>query len=471
MQKVNSGKLVSRFIRDVPMLDNAVTGTLTSIVKDSLTVFFLVAVMAYQDWLLTCIAVVIFPVAIFPVSRIGKRMRKASGDIQSGWATLTSLVTQAIQGIRLIKSYNLEAHETLRAQETIMKVFKLTVKGIRTKSIVHPVMEMLGGMAIIVVIIYGGQRVINGVETTGAFFSFIAALIMAYEPVKNLAKLNNTLQEALAALARVFSIIDKEPDIKESSQAVPLRVSKGKIDFKDVSFSYTPGVAVLDAITLNVQPGQKVALVGPSGAGKSTLLNLILRFYEPSQGVIQIDHQKIESVTFKSLRNAIALVSQDVVLFDDTIRQNILLGNMEASHEIVEKAARDAAAHDFIQEMEQAYETPIGEHGIKLSGGQRQRLSIARAMVKNAPILLLDEATSALDSESEKRIQVALKTLMKGRTSITIAHRLSTVVDADMICVMDRGRIVAQGSHGDLLQSSPLYKTLCQGQFFTEKTG
>lgn len=469
MQNTNSSQLVSRFILDIPMLDNAVTGTITSIVKDTLTVLFLAAVMFYQDWLLSCIAIIVFPVAILPVSRIGKKMRRASGDIQAGWATLTTLINQAIQGIRLIKGYNLEKHETQRAEQTISDVLKLTIKGIKTKSIVHPVMEVLGGIAIVVVIIYGGYRVIEGVQTAGAFFSFVTALIMAYEPVKNLAKLNNNLQEALAALIRVFQVLDKTPEISEPANAKTLTLSDARIDFKDLSFSYIPGVPVLDKINLTVKPGQKVALVGPSGAGKSTLLNLILRFYDPTNGSIFIDGQDITKASFSSLRTSIALVSQEVVLFDDTVRRNILFGDQTASDEAVEKAASDAAAHEFIQELPNGYDTHIGEHGTTLSGGQRQRISIARAMLKNAPILLLDEATSALDSESERKIQEALKTLMEGRTSITIAHRLSTVVDADMIYVMDQGAIVAEGTHQQLLKTSSLYQMLCKGQFFTPK--
>lgn len=469
MQSVNSGNLVSRFVLDVPMLDNVVTGTITSMIKDGFTVIFLAAVMFYQDWLLSCVAIVVFPVAILPVSRVGKRMRKASGAIQAGWATLTTLLTQAIQGIRLIKGYSLEEHESARAKETLTKVLNLSIKGIKTKSIVHPIMEMLGGVAIIIVIIYGGYRVIQNVQTAGAFFAFITALIMAYEPVKNLAKLNNNLQEALAALIRVFDLMDLKPEVVEAANAQTLSVQQAGIKFENLSFEYVPEVPVLRSINLSVHPGQKIALVGPSGAGKSTLLNLILRFYDPIEGRILIDEQDISTVTFNSLRSNIALVSQEVVLFDDTVKQNILFGDMTASEKAVRKASQDAAADDFIQALPQGYDTPIGEHGAKLSGGQRQRISIARAMLKNAPILLLDEATSALDSESEKRIQKALKTLMEGRTSITIAHRLSTVIDADLICVMDQGQIVAQGTHVELLRTSALYQTLCKGQFFVEE--
>lgn len=465
LQKVNSGQLVSRFVLDMPKLDNVITKNVTSIIKDTLTVIFLVSVMVYQDWMLSLIAVVAFPVAILPVSRIGKRMRKTSGDIQSGWANLTTLVTQAIQGIRLIKAYNLETHENKRASETVHRVFKLTLKGIRTKSIVHPVMEMLGGFAIVIVIIYGGARVINGGQSAGAFFSFITALIMAYEPMKNLAKLNTNLQEALAAVARVFEIMDRQQEVVECESPKEIVVKEGAITFKEVSFSYQEGAPVLKRINLCLQPGQKVALVGPSGAGKSTLLNLIPRFYDPTAGAILLDDQPICEVTFTSLRRSMALVSQEVVLFDDTVRNNILFGQLDATEDQVIQAAQDAAAHDFISQLEHGYDTVIGEHGVKLSGGQRQRLSIARAMLRNAPILLLDEATSSLDSESEMRIQQALKKLMKGRTTLTIAHRLSTVIDADVICVMEKGEIVASGSHEYLLQTSPLYQTLFKAQF------
>jgi subfamily B ATP-binding cassette protein MsbA len=326
-------------------------------------------------------------------------------------------------------------------------------------------MEALGGTAIAVVILYGGHQVISGARTPGALFSFITALLLAYQPLKSLANLNASLQEGLAAAQRIFEVLDVEPTIRDMPGAKPLHIAGGEIRFDNVRFGYIPGTAAIDDLSLTIPAGHTVALVGPSGAGKSTMLNLIPRFFDIDSGRIAIDGQDVRGVTIASLRRAIALVAQEVSLFDDTVRANIAYGRFGASLTEIEEVARAAAADAFIRELPQGYDTMVGEHGVRLSGGQRQRIAIARAMLKNTPILLLDEATSALDSESERQVQQALNTLIRGRTTLLIAHRLSTVQGADLICVVDRGQIVETGRHPELLVRGGLYARLYAMQF------
>lgn len=467
-QKRQTGDLVSRFMNDVGRLNNAVTGTLSSIGKDLLTLIFFVIVMFDEDWKLASVVFFILPIAILPVVIIGRKMRKTSTKVQEHTSDLTILLTQAFQGVRLVKSYCMEAYEKSKMGEVIESVFNRTLKGVRTKAVSHPVMEFLGGIAIAVVILYGGSEVIKGNHTPGAFFTFITALIMSYEPLKRLANLNANLQEQLAAADRVFTLMEHENEIIEQPNAKDLVVTKGAVAFKNVSFSYDDekeSTSVLQQISLTLKPGQRAALVGPSGGGKSTLMNLIPRFFDVNKGQITIDDQDTRYVTLDSLRHAIALVSQEVVLFDDTIAANIGFGNPDAPLEDIKKAAKAAAAHDFINSLPNGYDTFVGEQGMRLSGGQRQRLSIARAFLKDAPILLMDEPTSALDSESEEKIQSALELLMKGRTTLTIAHRLATVRGADVIYVLEDGVITDQGSHDALLKTSKRYQQLSRIQF------
>jgi len=330
-------------------------------------------------------------------------------------------------------------------------------------------MEALGGAAIAAVILYGGHQVIAGARTPGALFSFITALLLAYQPLKNLANLNASLQEGLAAAERVFEVLDIEPTIRDRPGAKPLRITGGEIRLDSVTFGYAPGVVALDDVSLTVPAGYTVALVGPSGAGKSTILNLIPRFFDVGEGSIAIDGQDVRSVTLASLRGAIALVAQEVSLFDDTVRANIAYGRFGASESEIEAAAQATGASGFVDELPDRYDTLVGEHGVRLSGGQRQRIAIARAMLKDAPILLLDEATSALDSESERQVQTALRALMRGRTTLVIAHRLSTVQGADLICVVDRGHIVESGRHEELLGAGGLYSRLHAMQFADQR--
>ena len=465
----SSGLLISRLTNDVGLLRNAAGNVLAGIGRDAVTVAFLVGLMFYQDWVLALIAFFAFPLAIRPIIGIGRRMRRVSANTQAEMGQLTTLLSQTFQGARHVKAYGMEEYEERRAGRLIERIFALVDRANRTRSQATPMMEALGGAAIAVVILYGGQQVISGARTPGAFFSFITALLLAYQPVKALAILNANLQEGLAAAQRVFQVLDIEPAIHDRPGARPLRIETGEVHFEEVRFGYHPGAVALDRISLTVPGGGTVALVGPSGAGKSTMLNLIPRFYEVDQGALSIDGQDVRAVTLASLRGAIALVAQEVSLFDDTVRANIAYGRFGASEEEIEAAATAAGADRFIRELPQGYDTLVGEHGVLLSGGQRQRLAIARAMLKDAPILLLDEATSALDSESERQVQAALRSLMRGRTTIVIAHRLSTVIGADLICVLDRGHIVESGRHAQLLARNGLYARLYETQFASER--
>jgi subfamily B ATP-binding cassette protein MsbA len=464
-----SGTLMSRFTTDAVLLRNAAANVLGAIGKEALTVLFLVVVMFYQDWILALASFFVFPLAIHPIVGIGRRMRRVSANTQSEIGQLTSLLSQTFQGARVVKAYGMEQYEEARAQSLFERLFALYNRAARTRAKASPMMETLGGVAVAIVILYGGHQVIAAARTPGAFFSFITALLLAYQPMKNLANLNASLQEGLAAAQRIFEILDIEPEIRDSPGALPLAVRGGEIRFEAVRFSYRPGTVALDGISLSVPAGRKLALVGPSGAGKSTILNLIPRFYDVVEGSISIDGQDVRGVTLSSLRGAIGLVAQEVTLFDDTVSANIAYGKFGASMAEIEAAARAAAADGFIRELPQGYETLVGEHGIRLSGGQRQRLAIARAMLKDAPILLLDEATSALDTEAERQVQVALDVLMRGRTTLVIAHRLSTVQSADMICVVDRGRIVESGRHAELAARDGLYARLYAMQFAGER--
>jgi subfamily B ATP-binding cassette protein MsbA len=461
----SSGTLISRFTSDAALLRGAAANVLGAIGKDAVTVVFLVGVMFYQDWLLALISFFVFPLAIRPIVAIGRRIRRVTASAQAEIGQFTTLLSQTFQGARHVKAYGMEEYEERRAAGLIERLFSLIDRGTRTRSRASPMMETLGGTAIAVVILYGGHQVISGARTPGALFSFITALLLAYQPLKSMANLNASLQEGLAAAQRIFEVLDVEPAIRDLPGARPLRISGGEIRFEDVRFGYVPGTPVIDGLSLTIPAGHTVALVGPSGAGKSTILNLIPRFYDIERGSITIDRQNVRQVTIASLREAIALVAQEVSLFDDTVCANIAYGRFGASSAEIEEAARAAAADDFIHELPQSYDTMVGEHGVRLSGGQRQRIAIARAMLKNAPILLLDEATSALDSESERHVQRALNALIRGRTTLVIAHRLSTVQGADLICVLDRGQIVETGRHPELLGRGGLYARLYAMQF------
>ncbi|MCR6629077.1 MAG: ABC transporter transmembrane domain-containing protein [Magnetospirillum sp.] len=467
-----TGKLMSRLTNDVSAMRFAVSNALTGAGKDASSVAFLIGLMFYQDWLLSTLTFFVFPLAILPIRKLGRRMRKVTANTQEQTGLLSTYLNQAIQGIRVVKAYGMEEYEKRKVGSLVDALHELTFKAARVRSASSPIMEMLGGIAITVVIVYGGSQVIAQADTNpdraGAFFSFITALMLAYKPMKALASLNTNLQEGLAAAARCFEVIDSHANIIERPGAGDLVVREGNVHFSGVFFTYDGAKAALDGVDLDVPGGRTVALVGPSGAGKTTILNLLPRFFDATDGHVLVDGQDVRDVSVASLRSKIALVSQEIMLFDDSIRANIAYGRFGATDEEIETAARMAAAHEFIMALPEGYDTVVGERGLNLSGGQRQRLAIARAMLKNAPILLLDEATSALDTESERQVQHALEQLMKGRTTIVIAHRLSTVVNADLIHVMDRGRVVESGDHNALMALGGLYARLYAMQFAEE---
>ena len=471
--ETNSGTLISRFLSDVGSLTRGVHSVLTNIVKDLLTIIFLVAVMFYHDWKLALCAFIVFPISIFPIVRIGRIIRKISTKTQVSFGELSSKLNQLFASIKTVKSFNTEKFEERNISQSIDDIFRLTFKSNKVNSIARPLMETLGGIAVALIIWIGGNQVIQGFTTPGTFFSFITALIMAYQPVKSLAGLNSTLQTAMAAAQRVFDIMDKEHKIKNEGKIF----TKRSIDFtnkdifiNNVKFKYAKAKKNIFSNFSTVFPHSKTtAIVGPSGSGKTTLLNLIPRFYEPQGGQILIGDTDIKAIDLVSLRNLFSVVSQDVVLFDNTIKYNISYGSSKKSASSVITALKQAGCNSFITKMPAGLNTHIGENGVRLSGGQRQRISIARAFLKNAPFLLLDEATSSLDTESEEKIQKALKKLMKNKTTIVIAHRLSTIKDADKILLVENGILRNSGTHQCLIKNSDLYKRLYEIQFKKNK--
>jgi len=464
----SSGNLVSRFTNDINIIRKNFSNVLIGFAKESITLVLLVGVMFYQSIELALLGFVVFPIAIYPIIRLGKRMRKVTNKTQEELANFTSQLDDTFKGVRIVKAYAQEDMEIKRAKTTLERLFELYVKAAKTESASSPIMESLAGIAIASVIYYGGHQVLEGETTPGEFFSFIAALLMAYKPLKSISRLNTNLQEALSAVKRLFTALDAEASIKDSENAQSLIINNeigAEIEFKEVNFSYNPKAPALNGININIPKRKMVALVGASGSGKSTIMNMILRFYDTDGGNIEINGQNIKGITMKSLRDNIAIVNQEATLFDASIKENIAYGKENASDEEIFEAAKLASAHDFIKEQPKGYDTQIGQSGLKLSGGQRQRIAIARAMLRNAPILLLDEATSALDTVSEKQVQEALENLMEGRTTIVVAHRLSTIMNADIIYVISEGQAVESGSHKGLLKKKGKYFELYERQF------
>jgi subfamily B ATP-binding cassette protein MsbA len=471
---VHSGQFISNFLYDATLLRDAVTKGIAGLAKEFLSLVFLGAVMIYQDWRLSLISVVALPLVAWVTRNLGKTMRKAStkGMVETG--ELSTALSELLDGRRIVKAYGLEEQAASRAIERIDRRLAHLVRSLTARALSAPAADFVGGLVIAAAILYAGYEGLTGTVEFNQFASFMGAMLLAQQPVRNLSQLWTITTEGLGAAKRVFALIDTKPMIVEAPAATALRIAArpfgGNVKFEGVSFSYHAGAAALDKLSLDVPAGKKIALVGPSGAGKSTVFNLLLRFYDAEGGRILIDGQDIRGVTIASLRASMALVTQEPFLFDDTIRANIGYGRAGASPDDIVAAAKAAAAHDFIAQLPGGYDTRAGEAGLRLSGGQRQRIAIARAMLRDAPILLLDEATSALDSENERQVQDALKRLMKGRTTIVIAHRLSTVLDADIIYVLDQGHGVETGTHRELILKGGLYARLYQHEIREDET-
>ncbi|MGC1401723.1 MAG: lipid A export permease/ATP-binding protein MsbA [Thermodesulfobacteriota bacterium] len=459
-----TGLLMSRIINDVNLIQGAVSNSVTGFLKDSFTIVGLIGVIFYRDWRLAILAMLVLPIAVLPIVKFGRKLRKISTQSQKTMAEISIHLHETLSGNRIIKAFSTEDYEIERFRDRVRKFFQLTMKDVSIKSMSSPIMEFLGGIGIAAIIWYGGYNVIKGQSTPGTFFSFLTALLMLYEPIKHLSGVNNTIQQGMAAAVRVFEILDIKEEIQDQKGARAITGIRQGLVFKKVSFGYGNDWVLRD-INLEVKAGEVVAIVGTSGGGKTTLVNLIPRFYEASEGEILIDGRSIKEISLASLRRQIGMVSQQTILFNDTVRNNIAYGSPDKTEEDIIRAAQAAYAYDFIQRLPEKMETLIGEQGIRLSGGERQRISIARALLKDAPILILDEATSSLDSDSEAEVQRALENLMQGRTTFIIAHRFSTIRNVDRILVLSQGRIVEEGNHDRLMELDGEYKRLYEIQF------
>ncbi|HTG01246.1 MAG TPA: lipid A export permease/ATP-binding protein MsbA [Nitrospirota bacterium] len=462
-----TGVLISRIINDVNLVQGALTRAPSSLVQGVLTMAALTVYVLYKDWRLALFSVVVMPFLGVALSRFSRRYRRASTQMQEQYGDLTIHLHETIAGIRIVKAFGMEAYENRRFAERNRGLFNSLMRQIKVSAISHPIMETISTLGIAIVILIGGYWIIGGRLSVGEFFSFMAALYFLYRPIKELNGVNNLIQDGIAAAQRIFGVLDTPPEIRDRDNAPAIRPDFKEIELRDVSFRYdeTP---VLKGISLRIRSGETVAIVGKSGGGKTTLANLLPRFFDVTGGAILIGGQDIREVSQESLRSLIAIVTQQTILFNDTVRSNIAYGSAGRSFEEVVAAATAAYADDFIRTLPQGYDTVIGEAGVKLSGGQRQRVAIARALLKNAPILILDEATSSLDTQSEREVQRALDRLMVGRTSFVIAHRLSTIMNADRIIVLKEGVIVEQGRHEELLSLNGEYRLLYEQQFREE---
>lgn len=463
----HSGKFISNFTEDTSKLQNVTQTVALNSTKEIISLFFLMALMINKDIFLSMLALTIIPIAAIMSKKLGKRMGKAVFGLLDANEEFTKYLSEILKSVTLIKIFQGEKGEMSKLSKVIKNWINKSMKVEKTRLGSAPLMEILTGFAVALVVFAGGYRSMNGQLEIGAFFSFLTALMLAYQPVRALAGINVALQEGFSAATRIFKILDEQVFIKDKADASELKINNGAIKFHNVSMRYRNGPNVLSNINLTIKGKSKVALVGSSGGGKSTILNLIPRFYDPKEGYISIDNQNISQVKLETLRKEIALVSQDIIMFDDTIKNNLIFANFDASENDIVNACIKANCHNFISEMKDGYNTVVGENGVKLSGGQKQRISIARAILKNSSIILLDEATSALDTESEKIVQEAMNNLSEDKTTVTIAHRLSTIKSSDLIYVIDKGKVVEEGTHDQLLKLNKIYKKLCDQQTLT----
>ncbi len=469
--KTPTGVIMSRIVNDVNLVQGALTRVPSSLVQGAFTMAALTIYILYLNWRLAAFSLVVLPFAGIALSKFSRRFRKTSTLMQEQIGELTTHLHETISGIRIVKAFGMERYEGRRFAARNKDLFNSLMRSIKTSALSHPVMEVISMTGTAFVILYGLYAIIvNKTMTPGDFFSFTVALVFFYRPLKDLNGINNIVQDGIAAAKRIFEVLDTEPEIRNREGAITLSRDFKTIELRSLYFQYeeTP---ILKDINLTVKSGEAIAIVGKSGGGKTTLVNLLPRFYDVTRGAILIDGTDIRNATLESLRSCMAIVTQQTILFNDTIRNNIAYGHTEKSFDDVVRAAQAAHADGFIRALPEGYDTVIGESGVKLSGGQRQRIAIARALLKDAPILILDEATSSLDTESEREVQNALDTLMKGRTSFVIAHRLSTIMNADRIIVLKGGRIVEEGGHEELLALAGEYKNLYDQQFRDEQQG
>ena len=459
-----TGALLSRFSFDVNIVKAMVSSSVAALIRDALRIIFLTGYIFYLDWRLAAFIFVVLPVALVPLTKLGRRVRRASAGIQESMGDMSAFIHETFIGTKVVKAFGMEAYEKKRFAKKSQNVFTLEMKAVIAKALASPIMEFLGGIAIAVVVWYGGVRIFEGSATPGEFFSFLAAVILVYDPAKKMTRINNAVQEGLAAFNRIYDIIDTQSTICDRPDPINIPLGPHRVQFNQVGFKYEKEYILKD-INLEVSPGETLALVGMSGGGKTSMVNLIPRFYDVSEGQILIDDMDIRDASVISLRQQIAIVTQDPILFNDSIRNNIRYGKPDATDEEIIEASKSAYAHDFIMNFSKGFDTQVGELGTRLSGGEKQRLCIARALIKDAPILILDEATSSLDTEAEAVVQKALENLMRGRTAFVIAHRLSTIQNADRVIVLVNGQVAESGTHDALLTHKGEYHKLYQMQF------
>ncbi|MDR3126229.1 MAG: ATP-binding cassette domain-containing protein [Rickettsiales bacterium] len=471
----SSGQILSRVINDTNAVNSIATNFITSTFKDAMTCMAMISVMVYYSWRMCLVMVFFVPIGSFLIKKITRKVRSTAHASAQSAAGFVDKVSESFQNVKIIKSYSMERYESSLLRRVLDNMFAIAMRLVKTQNLVSPIMESLSGAAIAGIIMFGGWLISTGSFTTGDFVTFLGAWISLYKPLKSLVNFRVQLQSATISANRVYEILDTRPQITDAPDAISLKHVRGDIEFRNVTFEYSRGRKVLSDVSLKIPHGKMVALVGESGGGKTTIVSLISRFYDASSGSVTIDGVDVRKLAQKSIREATSLVSQEVILFDDTVKNNIWYGKGDVQKEPVMKevtaAAKSANADGFISEMPEGYDTRIGEKGVLLSGGQKQRLSIARAIIKDAPILLLDEATSALDTTSEREVQAALDNLMKGRTTVVIAHRLSTIVNADWIYVINKGRVAEEGAHADLLAKNGEYAKLYNMQFKKKAKG